>query len=75
MRRSGSNADVIDPIGYLDLYLTFSGFRILPAVARIAPDYALQLNRVGSRRRVRSAARISDDAGKSSASFARDIAA
>jgi 8-oxo-dGTP pyrophosphatase MutT (NUDIX family) len=36
---------LIEPIGYLDLYLTFSGFRILPAVARIAPDYALTLNR------------------------------
>jgi 8-oxo-dGTP pyrophosphatase MutT (NUDIX family) len=35
----------VDPIGYLDLYLTFSGFRILPAVARIAPDYSLTLNR------------------------------
>jgi 8-oxo-dGTP pyrophosphatase MutT (NUDIX family) len=35
----------IEPIGYLDLYLTFSGYRILPAVARIAPDYALTINR------------------------------
>jgi 8-oxo-dGTP pyrophosphatase MutT (NUDIX family) len=35
---------LIDPIGYLDLYLTFSGFRILPLVARIAPDFALALN-------------------------------
>jgi 8-oxo-dGTP pyrophosphatase MutT (NUDIX family) len=36
--------DAIDPIGYLDLYLTFSGFRILPTVARIAPDYRLAIN-------------------------------
>jgi 8-oxo-dGTP pyrophosphatase MutT (NUDIX family) len=35
---------VIEPIGYLDLYLTFSGFRIVPTVARIAPDYRLRLN-------------------------------
>jgi 8-oxo-dGTP pyrophosphatase MutT (NUDIX family) len=35
---------VIQPIGYLDLYLTFSGFRIVPTVARVAPDYRLQLN-------------------------------
>jgi 8-oxo-dGTP pyrophosphatase MutT (NUDIX family) len=35
---------LVDPIGYLDLFLTFSGFRILPAVARISPDYALALN-------------------------------
>jgi 8-oxo-dGTP pyrophosphatase MutT (NUDIX family) len=34
----------IEPIGYLDLYLTFSGFRILPTVARIKPDFQLVLN-------------------------------
>jgi 8-oxo-dGTP pyrophosphatase MutT (NUDIX family) len=36
--------DLIEPIGYLDLYLTFSGFRILPTVARVRPDYHLALN-------------------------------
>ena len=36
--------DLIEPIGYLDLYLTFSGFRILPTLARISPDYRLTLN-------------------------------
>jgi 8-oxo-dGTP pyrophosphatase MutT (NUDIX family) len=35
---------LISPIGYLDLYLTFSGYRILPTVARVSPDYALTLN-------------------------------
>src|SRR5215472_12981359 len=35
---------LVEPLGYLDLYLTFSGFRILPTVARIAPDFALALN-------------------------------
>ncbi len=35
---------LIEPIGYLDLYLTFSGFRILPTVARIKPDFTLTLN-------------------------------
>jgi 8-oxo-dGTP pyrophosphatase MutT (NUDIX family) len=35
---------VIEPIGYLDLYLTFSGFRILPTVARVKPDFQLLLN-------------------------------
>ncbi len=40
----GIESRFIEPIGYLDLYLTLSGFRILPAVARIAPDYALALN-------------------------------
>ncbi len=41
----GLEASLIDPIGYLDLYLTFSGFRILPTVARIAPSFQLTLNR------------------------------
>jgi 8-oxo-dGTP pyrophosphatase MutT (NUDIX family) len=36
---------LVEPIGYLDLYLTFSGFRILPLVARVKPDYALTLNK------------------------------
>jgi 8-oxo-dGTP pyrophosphatase MutT (NUDIX family) len=35
---------LIEPIGYLDLYLTFSGFRILPMVARVKPDFTLELN-------------------------------
>ncbi len=35
---------LIEPIGYLDLYLTFSGFRILPTVARVKPDFSLALN-------------------------------
>lgn len=34
----------IHPIGYLDVYLTFSGFRILPLVARIDAPYGLALN-------------------------------
>jgi len=34
---------LIEPIGYLDLYLTFSGYRILPTLARVAPDYSLAL--------------------------------
>ena len=40
----GLDARSIEPIGYLDLYLTFSGFRILPVVARINPDYRLTIN-------------------------------
>ena len=35
---------LIEPIGYLDLYLTFSGFRILPTVARVKPEFTLVLN-------------------------------
>jgi 8-oxo-dGTP pyrophosphatase MutT (NUDIX family) len=40
----GLDRGLIDPIGYLDLYLTFSGFRILPTLARVDPDYRLALN-------------------------------
>jgi len=40
----GLARELIDPIGYLDLYLTFSGYRILPTVARVRPDYRLVLN-------------------------------
>jgi 8-oxo-dGTP pyrophosphatase MutT (NUDIX family) len=35
---------LVEPIGYLDLYLTFSGFRILPTVARVKPEFQLALN-------------------------------
>jgi len=40
----GLTHNLIEPIGYLDLYLTFSGYRILPTLARISPDYRLTLN-------------------------------
>jgi 8-oxo-dGTP pyrophosphatase MutT (NUDIX family) len=41
----GLDRSLVDPIGYLDLYLTFSGFRILPTVARVDPSHRLTLNR------------------------------
>jgi len=34
----------IDPIGYLDLYMTTLGYRIVPTVARIDPGFTLALN-------------------------------
>lgn len=40
----GLDPRLVEPIGYLDLYLTFSGYRILPLVGRVAPNYALALN-------------------------------
>jgi len=40
----GLDRSLIDPIGYLDLYLTFTGFRILPVVARVTPNFALKIN-------------------------------
>ena len=39
----GLSRALIEPIGYLDLYLTFSGYRIVPTLARVAPDYELTL--------------------------------
>ena len=39
----GLARELIEPIGYLDLYLTFSGYRILPTLARVRPDYRLTL--------------------------------
>jgi 8-oxo-dGTP pyrophosphatase MutT (NUDIX family) len=40
----GLSPMLIEPLGYLDLYLTLSGFRILPTVARVKPDFELTLN-------------------------------
>jgi 8-oxo-dGTP pyrophosphatase MutT (NUDIX family) len=35
----------VDPIGYLDLYGTSFGFRILPALARVRPGFTLTVNK------------------------------
>lgn len=40
----GLDPALVEPLGYLDLFFTFSGFRILPVVARVAPACALTLN-------------------------------
>jgi 8-oxo-dGTP pyrophosphatase MutT (NUDIX family) len=40
----GLDQALVEPLGYLDLYLTFSGFRILPTVARVEPDFVLTPN-------------------------------
>jgi 8-oxo-dGTP pyrophosphatase MutT (NUDIX family) len=40
----GLEAVFVEPIGYLDLYMTTQGYRIVPSVARIEPDYRLTLN-------------------------------
>src|SRR5262249_24091917 len=40
----GLDPSLVEPIVYLDVHLTFSGFRILPVVARVAPGYTLALN-------------------------------
>jgi 8-oxo-dGTP pyrophosphatase MutT (NUDIX family) len=40
----GLTREFIDPIGYLDLYGTSFGFRIVPAVARVKPGFDLRIN-------------------------------
>ena len=40
----GLSREFIDPIGYLDLYATGFGFRILPTVARVKPGFKLHIN-------------------------------
>ena len=34
----------VEPIGYLDLYMTTLGYRIVPVIARVTPGFALKLN-------------------------------
>jgi 8-oxo-dGTP pyrophosphatase MutT (NUDIX family) len=41
----GLGREFIDPIGYLDLYGTGFGFRILPTVARVKPGFELRINK------------------------------
>ena len=40
----GLDRSYVDPIGYLDLYGTGFGFRILPTVARVKPGFKLTIN-------------------------------
>lgn len=40
----GLDRSFVDPIGYLDLYATGFGFRILPTVARVKPGFNLTIN-------------------------------
>jgi 8-oxo-dGTP pyrophosphatase MutT (NUDIX family) len=40
----GLSREFIDPIGYLDLYATGFGYRILPTVARVKPGFKLRIN-------------------------------
>jgi 8-oxo-dGTP pyrophosphatase MutT (NUDIX family) len=40
----GLKREYIDPVGYLDLYGTAFGFRILPTVAKVRPGFALEIN-------------------------------
>jgi 8-oxo-dGTP pyrophosphatase MutT (NUDIX family) len=40
----GLKRDFVEPVGYLDLYGTAFGFRILPTVAKVQPGFALKIN-------------------------------
>jgi 8-oxo-dGTP pyrophosphatase MutT (NUDIX family) len=40
----GLTREFVEPVGYLDLYGTAFGFRILPTVARVKPGFKLKLN-------------------------------
>jgi 8-oxo-dGTP pyrophosphatase MutT (NUDIX family) len=40
----GLTREFIDPIGYLDLYGTGFGYRILPTVARVRPGFKLRIS-------------------------------
>jgi 8-oxo-dGTP pyrophosphatase MutT (NUDIX family) len=40
----GLDASHIDPLGYSDLYLSGTGFRIVPVVARVMPGFTLAPN-------------------------------
>jgi len=41
----GLSREFVEPIGYLDLYGTSFGFRILPTLARVRPGFALDINK------------------------------
>jgi 8-oxo-dGTP pyrophosphatase MutT (NUDIX family) len=40
----GLGRDFVEPLGYLDLYMTTLGYRIVPVLARVKPGFALTLN-------------------------------
>ncbi len=40
----GLDRSFVTPLGYLDLYMTTLGYRIVPVIARVTPGFALTLN-------------------------------
>ncbi|HZD91154.1 MAG TPA: CoA pyrophosphatase [Pseudolabrys sp.] len=40
----GLDRTLVEPLGYLDLYMTTLGYRIMPTVARLEPGFSLTLN-------------------------------
>jgi 8-oxo-dGTP pyrophosphatase MutT (NUDIX family) len=45
MEETGIDRTHIEPMGYLDLYMTTLGYRIVPVIARVKPGFQLQLNK------------------------------
>lgn len=41
----GLSRDAAEPLGFLDLYMTTLGYRIVPLLARVAPPFELVLNK------------------------------
>lgn len=41
----GLSRDAAEPLGFLDLYMTTLGYRIVPLLARVAPPFELALNK------------------------------
>jgi 8-oxo-dGTP pyrophosphatase MutT (NUDIX family) len=40
----GLDRNAVAPLGYLDLYMTTLGYRIVPVIARVKPGFSLTLN-------------------------------
>jgi 8-oxo-dGTP pyrophosphatase MutT (NUDIX family) len=40
----GLDRALVEPLGFLDLYMTTQGYRIVPVIARVKPGFALTLN-------------------------------
>ncbi|MCW5606193.1 MAG: CoA pyrophosphatase [Burkholderiales bacterium] len=40
----GLSREAVQPLGYLDLYMTTLGYRIMPLIARVEPGFELALN-------------------------------
>jgi 8-oxo-dGTP pyrophosphatase MutT (NUDIX family) len=40
----GLDRPYVEPFGYLDLYMTTLGYRIVPVIARVKPGFTLKLN-------------------------------
>jgi 8-oxo-dGTP pyrophosphatase MutT (NUDIX family) len=40
----GLSREHVEPLGYLDLYMTTLGYRIVPVIARVKPGFTLKLN-------------------------------